>query len=334
MKLIFLGSAGAAPSQGHSEPFNCFFLKEPGMLVEAPPDALVSLGQAGIPIQDIRSIFVSHLHGDHVFGLPFLFLAIRRAEVLSGKAHSKETNGIPKNQDGRKRIALLGPAGTGKAAVHLTELAFGEGSSTLKWLHERVMFIPLEPGMTPLSGPDCSLEFREMDHPVTTLGFALWKSGSPSGTAPLLSYIPDTLWCPGAEALTALDPNVLIADMGGGPEPPRDKPGTSPHMTASEALQGISRAGKNGGLVIGTHLDRLPESMVQGVIRALSSDDCELSSSSQDKGLEGKDSPEDGFISILGQNARRPFRFTVARAGMCIDLETGAVLSNVPEEEQ
>jgi ribonuclease BN (tRNA processing enzyme) len=43
-------------------------------LVDAPPTALISLRNNGIPANTIETIFITHLHGDHIFGLPFLFL--------------------------------------------------------------------------------------------------------------------------------------------------------------------------------------------------------------------------------------------------------------------
>ena len=43
-------------------------------LVDAPPTALISLRNNGIPVNTIETIFITHLHGDHIFGLPFLFL--------------------------------------------------------------------------------------------------------------------------------------------------------------------------------------------------------------------------------------------------------------------
>ena len=43
-------------------------------LVDAPPTALIALRQNGITVDSIETIFITHLHGDHIFGLPFLFL--------------------------------------------------------------------------------------------------------------------------------------------------------------------------------------------------------------------------------------------------------------------
>lgn len=43
-------------------------------LIDAPPTALLSLRKNGISPKEIRTIFITHLHGDHIFGFPFLLL--------------------------------------------------------------------------------------------------------------------------------------------------------------------------------------------------------------------------------------------------------------------
>jgi len=43
-------------------------------LIDAPPTALIALRQQGISVADLCSVFITHVHGDHVFGFPFLLL--------------------------------------------------------------------------------------------------------------------------------------------------------------------------------------------------------------------------------------------------------------------
>jgi ribonuclease BN (tRNA processing enzyme) len=54
-------------------------------LVDAPPTALISLRNIGIPVNSIETIFITHLHGDHIFGLPFLLLERQYISDREGK---------------------------------------------------------------------------------------------------------------------------------------------------------------------------------------------------------------------------------------------------------
>jgi len=69
-----LGTGDAFSSQGR---FNSGYLIEAGdyrILLEAGPTILTALKRAAINPADIDLILISHLHGDHFGGLPFLFL--------------------------------------------------------------------------------------------------------------------------------------------------------------------------------------------------------------------------------------------------------------------
>jgi ribonuclease BN (tRNA processing enzyme) len=73
-RVIFLGTSDALSTGGRSFPA---ILVETGgcsMLLDCGPSALASLRQHGLSISRIDTILISHLHGDHFAGLPFLFL--------------------------------------------------------------------------------------------------------------------------------------------------------------------------------------------------------------------------------------------------------------------
>ena len=69
VRLLGTGNAFLPKQRLHS-----FMILDGIHIVDAPPTALASLRSAGISPADIETIFVTHLHGDHVFGLPFLLL--------------------------------------------------------------------------------------------------------------------------------------------------------------------------------------------------------------------------------------------------------------------
>ncbi len=70
LDLSFLGSGNAfAPSRCWSG-----FVANGRYLFDAPPTTLYSLKRAGLDPAAIDTVFVSHFHADHFFGLPFLLL--------------------------------------------------------------------------------------------------------------------------------------------------------------------------------------------------------------------------------------------------------------------
>jgi ribonuclease BN (tRNA processing enzyme) len=70
-KIQVLGTGNAFLPQGR---LHSLTLIDGQHLIDAPPTVLASLRQANVPVSDIRTIFVTHLHGDHIFGFPFLLL--------------------------------------------------------------------------------------------------------------------------------------------------------------------------------------------------------------------------------------------------------------------
>ena len=70
-EIIMLGTGNAFLPNGRLHSFAIIDNKH---IIDAPPTALISLRRMGINISDIRTIFITHLHGDHIFGIPFLLL--------------------------------------------------------------------------------------------------------------------------------------------------------------------------------------------------------------------------------------------------------------------
>jgi len=71
LELSFLGSGNAFTPDGR---YWSSFLLNGRYLLDAPPTLLPHLKRLGVPPTDICTIFISHFHGDHFLGLPFLFL--------------------------------------------------------------------------------------------------------------------------------------------------------------------------------------------------------------------------------------------------------------------
>jgi ribonuclease BN (tRNA processing enzyme) len=92
--LTCLGS-GAALTDGRR--WNSLLI-DGRILLDLPPTAVVELQRLGLDLTGIDVVFISHLHADHMFGLPFLLLeyCIRRERdrplYIVGPPSIEETN--------------------------------------------------------------------------------------------------------------------------------------------------------------------------------------------------------------------------------------------------
>jgi ribonuclease BN (tRNA processing enzyme) len=71
LELLFLGSGNAFAAEGRA--FSSFLL-DGRYLFDCGPTLLQQLQRAGLHTSDVGSVFISHFHADHFFGLPFLLL--------------------------------------------------------------------------------------------------------------------------------------------------------------------------------------------------------------------------------------------------------------------
>jgi len=78
VKVTFLGTSSAWPSARHNNVCFVAHAREP-MLFECGPSILYQLAVAGIEPDAIRTVIVSHIHGDHSLGLPMLLIAAQIA---------------------------------------------------------------------------------------------------------------------------------------------------------------------------------------------------------------------------------------------------------------
>jgi ribonuclease BN (tRNA processing enzyme) len=114
MRLTVVGSGDAFGSGGR---FNtCFFVESARgtLLVDCGASALVALKAQGIDPLRIDGIVLSHLHGDHFGGLPFLLLD---AQFLARR---------------ERPLTIAGPPGTRQRLDQLLEVFFPKSTGS-KW---------------------------------------------------------------------------------------------------------------------------------------------------------------------------------------------------------
>jgi ribonuclease BN (tRNA processing enzyme) len=114
MKLTIVGSGDAFGSGGR---FNtCFWLEtaQATLLVDCGASSLVALKALGLDHARVDGIILSHLHGDHFGGLPFLLLD---AQFLTRR---------------ERPLLIAGPPGT-RARLDVALEAFFPGATGNKW---------------------------------------------------------------------------------------------------------------------------------------------------------------------------------------------------------
>lgn len=168
LELRFLGTGNAfAPTRYWSS-----FVAQGRYLFDAPPTLLPHFKKMQIDPGDIEVIFISHFHGDHYFGLPFLLLEY--AELA------------PRT----KELTIIGPPGISKRVQMTTDLAFS--NVFRKDRGYPLNFIEAKDGR---EGDVAGLHWRscKVDHVPGLEAFA-YRVTFPGGAT--VAYSGDTVMCP------------------------------------------------------------------------------------------------------------------------------------------
>ena len=169
MRLTIAGSGDAFGSGGRSN--TCFFLEtaKGTLLIDCGASALPALKAHALDPNRVDAIMLSHLHGDHFGGLPFL--------LLDGQFLSRR----------EKPLLIAGPPGTRERLNALLEVFFPKSSGS-KWRFPWQV-VEIAPGVeTEVFGH--SLLTAEVVHqsgaPSTAL--RVWDGGT------VFAYSGDTEW--------------------------------------------------------------------------------------------------------------------------------------------
>jgi ribonuclease BN (tRNA processing enzyme) len=169
LRLTVIGSGDAFGAGGR---FNtCFRLETQAsaFMVDCGATTLVALRKMGIDTTTLDGVVLSHLHGDHFGGLPFLFL---------------EMQYVARRQ---KPFTVVGPPGTGTRVAALIECMYPGASATALRFEWRI--VEMSPGK-PVSLFGASLESFAVEHPSGAPATAIRVAAG----GRVFGYSGDTQW--------------------------------------------------------------------------------------------------------------------------------------------
>jgi ribonuclease BN (tRNA processing enzyme) len=233
LELSFLGSANAFTPGGR---YWSSFVANGRYVFEAPPTLLPHLKRLSIPIADIRAVFITHFHGDHFLGLPFLLL-----EYLYL---------TPRQDD----LFIVGPPGIEAKSEDLADMAFPDLSHADAGY--RRVYVEAQPG-----GEQSLADVRFQAVPMRHAGQKLHCFGYRLRLGnKTVAYTGDTELCEEI-FLLAEGADVLVLDCsysdGEGPE----------HLGLPEALEVRKRVSPRTVIIL-THLDNEPDVADEGLLVA------------------------------------------------------------------
>lgn len=169
MRLQFVGAGDAFGNGGRFQ--TCFWLEgaEDSLLIDCGATTLTALKAANIEPNDITAVAITHLHGDHFAGLPFL--------VLDGQFRRRQ-----------RPLFIAGPPGTRQRVEAAMEILFPGSVATRRQFEIEFIELGPEPATVgpatvsalPVAQPDtpaCALRIEYGGRIVTYSGDTAWTEG-------------------------------------------------------------------------------------------------------------------------------------------------------------
>jgi ribonuclease BN (tRNA processing enzyme) len=169
VQILFLGAGDAFSAGGRHQAGYLVSGDGTSILLDCGATTLASLKRESVPTGSIDAIFLSHLHGDHFSGLPFLFLEYTYAEPR------------------RRPLRIAGPPGTADRVHELFRAMYRDAGS--RPLPFEVDFVELKPGAQSRTGSIVVDPFRVPHQQAElSLGFMVTLNGR------RIAYSGDTGW--------------------------------------------------------------------------------------------------------------------------------------------
>lgn len=185
VRLRLVGTGDAFGNGGRFQ--TCFHLEGPSggsVLIDCGATSLTALKAAGLEPNDVEVVAVTHLHGDHFGGLPFL--------VLDGQFRRRE-----------RPLTIVGPPGTEERVGQAMDVLFAGSRGARRRFDVR--FGELAADAPTAAGPATftALFVEQPDTPACSLRVELHGR--------VVAYTGDTAWDDGLVELAA-GADVLVAE--------------------------------------------------------------------------------------------------------------------------
>ncbi len=156
MELIVLGCHSATPRENHHTTSQILKIKKHNFLIDCGEGTQIQLRKAKINFSRIEHIFISHLHGDHFYGLIGLISSFR---LLNRK----------------KKLNIYGPKG-------IKELIISQLKASNSWTNYPLIFNELSSLKSQMLFEDTivSVKTIPLNHRIYTNGFLFKSNGKES----------------------------------------------------------------------------------------------------------------------------------------------------------
>lgn len=184
IRVRFLGSGDSFGNGGRFQA--CILLENDGYraLLDCGATSLVAMKQQGVDPGDIDAVLVTHFHGDHAGGIPYL--------ILDGQFRKRE-----------RPLVIAGPAGVRERVTQIFDAALPTSATTVQRF--AITYRELGAQATTI-GP---LDVRA--HPVAHLPATVPHGLRVTTAGRIVAYTGDTEWCDALPVL-ARGADLLIAE--------------------------------------------------------------------------------------------------------------------------